>query len=74
MKSLMIEFAAELCDVDASTIDDENFPIKIAGFLAQYIEPNPQHQGRPSEQGLVDMYGNSVNFDGTQPCLTLTQP
>lgn len=77
MKSLMIQFAAVLCDVEASTIDEENFPIKIAGFLPQYVEPNPQHQGRPSERGLVDMYSNSVNFggiDGTQPCLSLIQP
>jgi hypothetical protein len=74
MKELMIDFAAELCDVDASTIDEENFPIKIAGFLAQYVMPSAKHQGRPSEEGLVDVYGNSIKFDGTQPCLTLTQP
>lgn len=74
MKSLMIEFAAELSDVDVSTIDEENFPIKIAGFLAQYVKPSPKHQGRPTEEGLVDIYGNSIKFDGTQPCLTLTQP
>lgn len=74
MKSLMIEFAAEICDVDASMVDEENFPIKLAGFLAQYIKPNPEDKGRPTEEGLVDMFGNKVVFNGTNACLTLTQP
>lgn len=74
MKSFMIQFAADLCDADVSTVDEENFPIKIAGFLAQYVKPNPQDKGRPTEVGLVDMYGNPTEFNGTQDCLSLTQP
>lgn len=74
MKALMIELSAELCDADVSTIDEENFPIKLAGFLAQYVKPNPQDKGRPTEEGLVDMYGNDIEFNGSQPCLSLTQP
>jgi hypothetical protein len=48
----------------------KNFPIKIAGFLPQYIKPDAKHKGRPSENTLVDQYGKSLNFDKEAKCLS----
>jgi hypothetical protein len=48
--------------------------VKLAGFMGQYTKPNPNANGRPTEEGLVDMYGEKVKFDPDGNCLTLTQP
>lgn len=74
-KDTFIEFAQNVVgDGSISEIDEYNFPVKLAGFMSQYIKPNPNDMGRPTEVGLVDVYGNTIKFDPEGDCLTLTQP
>ena len=48
----------------------DDFPIKIAGFLPQYIKPDTKHKGRPTENTLVDQNGKSLEFDKNAECLS----
>jgi hypothetical protein len=59
---------------DCGEFDESRIQVKLAGFKAQYIKPDPNDKGRPTEQNIVDMYGNSIQFDPKADCLTLTQP
>tara|TARA_R100000329_G_C7596335_1_gene211481 strand:+ start:138 stop:1307 length:1170 start_codon:yes stop_codon:yes gene_type:complete len=71
LKEITIHFASSILDgCDSSDFDDDNFPIKVAGFLPQYIKPNPKDGGAPTEKGLVDTNGNPVVFDPDGDCLT----
>lgn len=75
LKSVLLQFAFNTTEEgEVSSIDEETFPVKLAGFLAQYVKPNPQDKGRPTEEGLVDVYGNRIKFDFDGDCLTLSQP
>ena len=56
------------------SIDEESFPIKLGGFLPQHTSRNANDGGRPTESGLVDVYGKSIVFNPKGDCLTLTQP
>jgi hypothetical protein len=38
----------------------KNHPFKFAGFLAQDITPDATKGGRPKEEGVVDINGNSI--------------
>lgn len=46
------------------------FPVKIAGFLPQYIKPDAKHKGRSTETTLVDQYGAPLIFNKDRPCLS----
>jgi hypothetical protein len=75
LKQVMLEFAFSIADGgEQSSIDEDAFCVKLAGFLPQYVKPNPQDKGRPTENNLVDVYGNSIRFDPDGDCLTLSQP
>ena len=81
-KEGMIKFAYDLfcedgeCEKDMEEIlgmiDQDQFPIKLAGFLPQYRKPDPKSEGRPTEIGLVDVYGQTLTFDPKGKCLTQT--
>ena len=55
-------------------IDQKSFPIKLAGFFPQHTSRNVNDGGRPTESGLVDVYGKTIKFNPNGDCLTLTQP
>ena len=60
-KSYLIEFANNIVnDGDTNEINENNFCVKLAGFLPQYVKPNPKDKGMPTEHGIVDVYGNKV--------------
>lgn len=46
-------------DIDLKTLI-KNHPMKLRGFLAQDISPDPFNGGKPKEYGVVDMNGNHV--------------
>ena len=72
MKQTYITFASNIAEDGGSIIVDEDiFPVKFAGFLPQYVKPDPKLHGKPTENTLVDQYGNSVKFDPDGDCLTL---
>lgn len=72
LKEVMIQFAFNTVEEgQESVIDEDNFPVKLAGFLPQYVKPNPNDLGRPTELGLVDVDGNRIKFDPDGDCLTL---
>lgn len=74
-KSYLIEFANNIVsDGDTNEINENNFCVKLAGFLPQYVKPNPKDKGMPTEHGIVDVYGNKVTFNPKGNCLTLSQP
>lgn len=70
MKQTYISFASNIAG-DGGTIDfdEDDFPVKFAGFLPQYVKPNPKDQGKPTENTIVDQYGNRVKFDPDGECL-----
>ena len=72
------ECSDDFNDLDAtdliSSIDEESFPIKLAGFFPQHTSRNVNDGGRPTEIGLVDVYGKTIQFNPNGNCLTLTQP
>ena len=71
-KSYLIEFANNIVnDGDTNEINEDNFCVKLAGFLPQYVKPNPKDGGKPTENTLVDIEGESVRFDPDGDCLTL---
>lgn len=75
LKAVLLQFAFNTVEEgEISSIDEESFPVKLAGFLPQYVKPNSNDKGRPTESGLVDMYGNTIKFDSDGDCLTLSQP
>ena len=71
LKETTIQFAATiLSDCDSSDFEEDNFPVKVAGFLPQYVKPNPKDGGTPTEKGLVDINGTPIVFDPDGDCLT----
>ena len=48
--------------------------LKLAGFFPQHTSRNVNDGGRPTEIGLVDVYGKTIQFNPNGNCLTLTQP
>lgn len=72
-KEIFVQFAKQILEEDGELLE-EKFQIKFAGFMAQYVKPNPKDKGRPTEIGLVDLYGQSIKFDPDGDCLTLSQP
>lgn len=72
-KEIWVKFAMSIFD-DCGEFDESRIQVKLAGFKAQYIKPDPKDQGRPTEQNIVDMYGETITFNPQGDCLTLTQP
>ena len=71
MKQTYITFASNIAeDGESIVVDEDIFPVKFAGFLPQYVKPNPNDQGKPTENTLVDQYGKSIKFDPDGDCLT----
>tara|TARA_B100001996_G_scaffold80999_1_gene59754 strand:+ start:329 stop:1498 length:1170 start_codon:yes stop_codon:yes gene_type:complete len=74
MKTTFITFSQNLINEGESCeYDEDTFPVKLAGFLPQYVKPNPNDKGKPTESGLVDTFGNAIRFDCDGDCLTITQ-
>ena len=73
MKTHFKRFAANIMTdgKGVENIHEDKFPVKLAGFLPQWVRPNDQNYGKPSEIGLVDVQGNTLTFDPKGQCLTL---
>ena len=71
LKELCINFSEAITDSDGTDINEDSFPVKFAGFLPQYVKPNPKDGGKPTENTLVDVEGEPVRFDPDGDCLTL---
>lgn len=72
-KETFVQFAKDILD-DGGELIEDSFQVKLAGFMPQYVKPNPKDKGLPTEVGLVDMYGKTIKFDPDGDCLTLSQP
>ena len=72
-KEILVKFAESLFE-DCGEFDETRIQVRLAGFMAQYIKPDPNDKGRPTEQNMVDMYGKTIKFEKTADCLSLTQP
>lgn len=72
-KEIWVKFAMSIFD-DCGELDESRIQVKLAGFMAQYIKPDPNDKGRPTEQNVVDVFGNTIKFNAKGDCLTLTQP
>ena len=72
-KEILVKFAEDLFE-DCGEFDESRIQVKLAGFMAQYIKPDPNDKGRPTEQNVVDVFGNTIKFSAKGDCLTLTQP
>jgi len=72
-KEIWVKFAMSIFD-DCGEFDESRIQVKLAGFMAQYIKPDPNDKGRPTEQNVVDVFGNTIKFNAKGNCLTLTQP
>ena len=71
LKETTIQFAGIILnDCDSSDFAEDYFPVKVAGFLPQYVKPNPKDGGAPTEKGLVDSNGIPIKFDPDGDCLT----
>lgn len=70
-KEILVNFAESLFE-DCGQFDESRIQVKLAGFKAQYIKPDPNDKGRPTEQGLVDVEGNTIPFSAIADCLTLS--
>ena len=72
-KEILVKFAEDLFE-DCGEFVESRIQVKLAGFMAQYIKPDPNDKGRPTEQNVVDVFGNTIKFNAKGDCLTLTQP
>lgn len=70
-KAMMLQFASDVSGDDTFEVNEENFPVKFGGFLPQYVKPNPEDRGRPTEVGFVDEEGNPVIFEAGMDCVSL---
>ena len=70
-KGIMLEFAQSVLNDPNADIDEDNFPVKLGGFLPQYVKANPEDKGAPTEYGVVDQLGNVVEFNPNMNCLTM---
>ncbi len=68
------EYDSLSVDELVSSVDERSFPIKLAGFFPQHTSRNVNDGGRPTECGLVDVYGKTIKFNPDGECLTLSQP
>jgi len=83
-KEQVITFAYNLFHDDKETfqiideLDEDKFQIRLGGFLPQHSKVDPKSGGAPTERGIVDVYGNTIEFnpigENMNDCLTLTQP
>ena len=72
VKGYLVEFAFMIAeDSGVSTINEDDFTVKLGGFFPHYVKPNPEDLGRETEHGLVDVKGNPLTFDPNGSCLTL---
>tara|TARA_R100000030_G_scaffold26369_1_gene19230 strand:+ start:149 stop:1336 length:1188 start_codon:yes stop_codon:yes gene_type:complete len=70
MKQTFITFASNIAgDGETVLLDEEDFPVRFAGFLPQYVKPSAEDQGKPTEHTLVDIDGNKIKFDPDGDCL-----
>ena len=71
IKSVYIDFAFNITEAaQGDGINEDVFWCKFAGFLNQHVEPDATNGGRPTEVGLVDTDGNTINFDPEGECFT----
>ena len=71
MKETFVSFANDIVseeDSESNLVNEDAFPVKFAGFLPQYVKPNPNDQGKATENTIVDVYGNSIPFDPDGDC------
>lgn len=61
-KDLMMQFIRQVSE-DSEVYANGSFPVKMAGFLPQYVKPNPEAKGKNTETTLVDCNGKSVPFE-----------
>ena len=84
-KEKVIAFAYNLFHNDDKEISDiikelneDKFQIRLAGFMPQHSQVDPKSGGAPTERGIVDVFGNTIDFnpigEDMSDCLTLTQP
>ena len=72
-KNIMIDWASSIMkSVPDDGIDESAFCVKLAGFLNQHKLPNAANKGRPTEVGLVNAEGKSIEFNYLGECLTLS--
>lgn len=67
----------EISDI-IKELDEDKFQIRLAGFMPQHSQVDPKSGGAPTERGIVDVFGNTIDFnpigEDMSDCLTLTQP
>ena len=84
-KENLIAFAYNLFHNDDKEIsniikelDEDKFQIRLAGFMPQHSQVDPKSGGAPTERGIVDVFGKTIDFnpigEDMSDCLTLTQP
>jgi hypothetical protein len=61
-KNLMMQFVRQVSQ-DSEVYANGSFPVKMAGFLPQYVKANPEAKGKSTETALVDCNGKSVPFE-----------
>ena len=60
-KGIMQDFVSQVVNDDVE-FNEDNFPIRIGGFLPQYTKPNPNDNGAPTEYTLVDVNGFPIEI------------
>ena len=67
----------EISDI-IKELDEDKFQIRLAGFMPQHSQVDPKSGGAPTERGIVDVFGETIDFnpigEDMSDCLTLTQP
>ena len=67
----------EISDI-IKELDEDKFQIRLAGFMPQHSQVDPKSGGAPTERGIVDVFGETIDFnpigEDMNDCLTLTQP
>ena len=67
----------EISDI-IKELDEDKFQIRLAGFMPQHSQVDPKSGGAPTERGIVDVFGKTIDFnpigEDMSDCLTLTQP
>ena len=71
VKSIYINWAYNITDSSSfEDINEDVFWCKFGGFLPQHVKPDSSKGGRETEVGLVDMYGEPIDFDSEGRCLS----
>ena len=67
----------EISDI-IKELNEDKFQIRLAGFMPQHSQVDPKSGGAPTERGIVDVFGKTIDFnpigEDMSDCLTLTQP